>query len=303
MENFRKKQRILNEKNMQNQDIFTDVSQWWNSSRKKNTAAITKNEINLANRYRSDKTTADEMRIVFYCILVAATAVTVFLGYNYYLTVFTPISADWGWLISAALSLITEVGKCTLMLYVMYALLFGWFRQGWFKFFYYFMGLVLAVGTYWWSVHISTRGAEEFAIEKASANIPKDSLAALIGTATADIDRQIAAENTARNNAQGTKWKNTTTVQAQRTANTVSRTIETLQIQRAAITAQITEEYRSGLIRRGEKVNHLARFIRRSGGWLELATFLCICALALATVNLVRTRREENQATAQEAFT
>lgn len=288
---------------MQNQDIFTDITGWWNNSRQKNTAATTQKEISLANRYRSDRTTADEMRIVFYCILFAATAVTVFLGYNYYLTVFTPISADWGWLISATLSLITEIGKCTLMLYVMYAILFGWFRQGWFKFFYYLMGLVLAGGTYWWSVHISTRGAEEFAIEKASATIPKDSLAALISTATADLDRQIEAENTARTNAQGTKWKNTTTVQAQRTANTASRTIETLQTQRAAISAQITEEYRDGLIRRGEKVNHLARFIRRSGGWLELASFLCICALALATVNLVHTRRLETQPTDSEAFT
>lgn len=290
----------------QQSDIFADLSNAWRSRKDGQTRAVTQKEIAIANKYRSDKTTADEMRIVFYCILVAATCVTIFLGYNYYLTVFTPISPDWGWLISATLSIITEVGKCTLMLYVMYALLFGWFRQDWYKFAFFGMGAILSIGTYLWSVHISTKGAEEFAIEKASETIPKDSLTLIVGAATADIDKQIAAENAARANAQNTKWKNTTTVQAQRTANTVSRTIETLQAQRSAIVTQVTEEYRAGLIHRGEKVNHLARFIRRSGGWLELASFLCICALALATVNLVRVRlreMQEKEQTDPEAFT
>ena len=71
--------------------------------------------------------------------------------------------------------------------------------------------------------------------------------------------------------------------------------------------AQVTQEYRDGLIHRGEKVNHLAMFIRRSGGWLELASFLCIVALALATVNLVRLRQKEQKEQQpddeEEAFT
>lgn len=274
-------------------DIFTNLSDDFAARRQASAQKVTQNEIALANRYRSDKTTADEMRIVFYFILAAATAVTVFLGYNYYLTVFNPISPDYGWIVAGILSLITEVGKCSLLLYVCYAVFFGWFRQSWFKFWYYAMGLLLAGGTYWWSVHISTRGAEEYAIEQAGRTVPRDSLAQITKIATADIDAQIAAENRAREAALGTKWKGTTTVQSQRNAGTASRTIETLQSQRAALIAQATDEYRQGLLARSEKINHVATFIRRSGGWLELASFLCIVALALATVNLVHTRRQE----------
>lgn len=276
------------------QDIFSDATSWWQNRAQRSTAAVTQKEIAQANRYRSDKTVADEMRIVFYLILVAATSVTVFLGYNYYLTVFTPISPEYGWIIAAILSIITEVGKCSLLLYVFYSLFFRWWKK-WLPAFFYFIGLCLAACTYLWSIHISTRGAEEYAIEQAGKTVPRDSLPQLITAATADIDRQIAAENRARDNAQGTKWKNKTTVQGQQAAATTSRTIEKLQTQRAAIAAQITDEYRDGLLQRSEKINHVATFVRRSGGWLELASFLCILALALATVNLVNARRQEQE--------
>lgn len=285
------------------QDIFADAAQWWQKRGQRDTAAaVTQKEIAQANRYRSDKTVADEMRVVFYLILIAATAVTVFLGYNYYLTVFTPISPDWGWLLAAVLSLITEIGKCSLLLYTFYSIFFRWWRK-WLPAMFYFMGLALAACTYIWSIHISTRGAEEYAIEQAQKTVPRDSLPKVIAAATADLDRQITAENNARDAANSTKWKGTTTVQAQKNAGTSSRTLETLQTQRAAIVAQITEEYRTGLLQRSDKINHLATFVRRSGGWLEFATFLSILALALSTVNLVNTRREEQTTDNQQPAT
>jgi hypothetical protein len=275
--------------NPKNTNILSQIKEF----RQNRANQVTQAELKHAANFRSDKTSADEVRRWVYFLLLCVTAVTVFLAVQYYTDVFgNSVSPEYAAALAIVAAIAVEVGKIKLLLKVVHAVLFGWWQKSWADLGLWIIVAVLAGGCFWWSVEVSTRGMKEYAANKTETLVSKDTLSTLLHFATADIDAQIAGETASRAKAESSEWKGQQTVYGLKNAKENNKNIGKLQDQRAAIVAQVTQDYKEGIAKRTHRTDALTAFITRCGGYMELAAFLCILALGFIDARLVQVVRE-----------
>lgn len=272
-----------------NTNIFAQIKEF----RQNRANQVTQGELKHAAQFRSDKTSADEVRRYVLALLGLVTAVTVFLAVQYYTDVFAhSVGADSAVALAIVAAIAVEVGKIKLLLKVVHAVLFGWWQKSWSDLGLWLIVAALAGGCFWWSVEVSTRGMKEYAAAKTETLVSKDTLSTLLHFATADIDAQIAGESASRAKAESSAWKGQQTVYGLKNAKENNKNIGKLQDQRAAIVAQVTQDYKDGLGKRVHRTDALTAFITRCGGYMELAAFLCVLCLGFTDARIIQVVRE-----------
>lgn len=257
-------------------NVFSQFRDW----RRRRADQATPAEIERVATMRNDKTYADEAAWIVRALLYLTAAFCAWASYFYYRDYlgesFSPAFVA---VFSIALPVSVELLKVKISHNVLRSVFFGWaFRSFWSLGYWSFLFL-LACGAYWWSVSISTDGMEKFSAMKADQHLQADSLPSLLTIATADIDRQIADAQRNYDSAIATKWKGTTTYQAQKAAQSQSAAMLDLQGQRAQIVEATTTDYQEGKLKRSDKIDAWSAFVRRFGGYMELASALCVIAL------------------------
>ena len=276
--------------NPKNTNIFSQIREF----RQNRANQVTQSELRHAAQFRSDKTSADEVRRYVLALLLLVTAVTVFLAVQYYTDVFghSVSSPETAVVLAVIAAIAVEVGKIKLLLKVVHAVLFGWWQKSWSDLGLWLVVAVLAGGCFWWSVTVSVRGMKEYAAAKTETLVSKDTLSTLLHLATADIDAQIAVETASRTKAESSEWKGQQTVYGLKNAKENNKNIGKLQDQRAAIVAQVTQDYKDGLGKRVQRTDALTAFITRCGGYMELAAFLCVLCLGFTDARIIQVVRE-----------
>lgn len=275
--------------NPKNTNILAQIKDW----RENRANQVTQAELKHAAKFRSDKTSADEVRQWVFLLLLCVTAVTVFLAVQYYTDVFgNSVGTEYAVALAILAALAVEIGKIKLMLKVVHALLFGWWQKSWSDLGLWIIVAILTGGCFWWSVTVSVRGMKEYAANKTETLVSKDTLSTLLHLATADIDAQIAEETESRGKAESSQWKGQQTVYGLKNAKENNKNIGKLQDQRAAIVAQVTQDYKDGLTKRSNRTDALTSFITRCGGYMEFGAFLCILALGFIDARLIQVVRE-----------
>lgn len=262
-------------KDMEN-NVFQQISAW----RKRRSEQATPAEIQKVATMRNDKTFADEAAWIVRLLLYLSAAFCAWASYFYYRDYLSEsFSPAFVAVFSVALPLVVELLKIKITHNVLRSIFFGWmFKSGWTLGYWFFL-LVLAAGSYWWSVSISTDGMQKYSAMKADQTLESDSLRQVLSLATSDIDAQIASAQRNYDSAVNTKWKGTTTYQAQKAAVSQSKSLENLQAQRSEIIAAVTQEYQEGRAKRTGKIDAWAAFVRKFGGYMELASAICLVAL------------------------
>ena len=257
-----------------------NVFSQWRAYRRRRAESATPAEVEKVASLRNDKTHADEAVLIVKVLLYLTAAFCAWASYFYYRDYLSEsFSPAFVAVFSVALPIVVELLKVKVSHNVVRSIFFGWFfKNAWSLGFWAFLGII-AGGAYWWSVTISTDGMEKYTEMKADENLASDSLSAFIGAATADCDAQIAAAQQNYNEAVSTKWKGTTTVEAQKTAKAAARSIDKLQAQRAEIVSAATKDFERRDGRRTGKINAWAAFVNKFGGYMEVASGLCILAL------------------------
>lgn len=272
--------------NGQKPNIF---AQW----RKNRAEQVTQGELRQADKFRSDKTSADEVKRWVFILLLSVTAITVFLAVQYYTDVFTPaVGVEAATILAILAAIAVEVGKIKLSKKVVHAAVFGWWNRSWADLGLWLIVGGLALGCFWWSITVSMRGMKEYAANKAETTVERPKLAALVADATRAIDQQIQEEKDSRSKAEKSTWKGQPTVIGLETAKQNNANIANLQAQRATIVDQVTRDYQAQDGRRTQRVDALTGFITRCGGWMELASLLCILALGFVDFRLIQVIRE-----------
>lgn len=275
--------------NPQKPNIFSQIQGW----RKNRANEVTNAELKYADRFRSDKTSADEVKQWVWLLLIAVTGVTIFLAVQYYTDVFAAtVGAEVATVLAIACAIAVEIGKIKLSRKVVHAAVFGWWSRSWADLGLWSIVLGLAGGCFWWSVTVSMRGMREYAANKAETTVQRPKLADEVAAATAAIDAQIKAETDSRAKAEASKYKGQQTVYGLKNAGQNNINIAALQAQRATIIDQVTREYQAQDSRRTVRVDALTAFITRCGGWMEFAAFLCILALGFVDFRLIQVIRE-----------
>lgn len=250
---------------------------------------------------RNDNTNADEAAIWIKFILYVLTAFVVYLGFNYYLSTFSemlpPLPAT---AFALLLPIVIEVGKLKLVTKAFRSISLGWIDQGPAKSFFWGIVLVIGGGCFWWSYTISTGGIKEVAKQSAETKNRQAELSTLIGGATSDIDKQIAALQQSNTDAGSLKTKKgKTNWGAQPILADNAKSLASLQEQRRTIVEQTTAEYNDRKTDNQTKVSAWASFIERFGGWGEIGSLFCLIALAV----FERILRDHNLADAAQENT
>lgn len=255
---------------------------------------VTEKEVQYAAKFKSDKTSADEAKMWVMILLAIVTGVVVFLAFQYYMDVFSNTIGEMAFILALGLGLAVEIGKIKLLLKCCHAVVFGWWQRSWYDLGLWLIVAIIAIGCFWWSVHVSTKGMKEYAEVQAETLINRDTLASLLSLSTASIDSLIAAETASRKVAEGSTWRGQQTVYGLRNAKENNRNIGELQKQRSEIVAQVTADYKDGLKFRAQRTSALTNFITRCGGYMELASFLCVLALAFFDRRLIEVMRDNS---------
>jgi hypothetical protein len=232
-------------------------------------------------KLRNGKTNADEALIITKILLGLVTAFTAYCGWLYYHDTFSrTFSPAMGFVFAAGLALAVEAAKVYLTHLSLRSIFFGWmFRDGWEMASWVFV-LAIAGGAFYWSVDISTDGMERLTSQVGEERTKGEGLTAHLAAATATVDQQIAAAQAAQDKAQNTRTKKgKTTWLGQTTADKTATAITALQEQRAGIVKQATDEYLKGEGKREVKVEGWAAWVKKFGGYMEAAAFLCLLAV------------------------
>lgn len=271
-------------------NIFTTMRQ----KRAANASEATRKEVEYAANFESDKTSADNVKKLVVFLLVLVTGIVVFLATQYYTDVFTnTVGAEAALVLAIALAAAVELGKIKLLLEVARAIVFGWWQKSFYTVGYWAIVALLAIGCFWWSVNVSTKGLKEYAEAQTEVLVSKDTLAALLSASTSSIDSLIAAETASRKVAESSRWRGQQTVYGLRNARENNNNIAQLQVQRSEIVKQVTADYKEGLKHREKRTSALTMFIMRVGGYMELASFLCVFAMAFFDRRLWEVMREQ----------
>lgn len=152
--------------------------------------------------------------------------------------------------------------------------------------------LALAIVTFSASIYNSTQGAHQLALL-----LSHERTHTAFQPNTADIDRQIAAAEKRIADNRATKWKGTTTVDAQRAIRNETKNIESLQQQRAkAIQSQRADyEKQSGITEQQNTFS--ANSLMAVGGWVELLQFVLLLLRVAAERSLDKTAKERRATT------
>lgn len=270
--------------NAEKGNIFSQLRAW----RAQQSEGMTNAKVNKIVSLRNDNTHADESLIMIRIVLYVVTAFTAYCGFLFYQDTFGKVFSPTATLVSAlALAGVTELLKIWLTHRALRALFFGWiFKNFWALGGWLFIG-ALGLGAFWWSVNISTDGMNMMTREMTENNTPKSDYSAVISAATADVDRQIEALTKGQHEAMGTKWKGTTTRDAQKIAGTTALSIQSLQEQRAAIVAQTTADHQAQNSVRATNISNWAFWIQRYGGYMEAVAFMSIMAMVFFERRLV----------------
>lgn len=264
-------------------NVFTQFANW----RTKRAESLSESEVNHAASMRSDKTNADEAKMWVSLVLAVVTLITAYLAMQYYQDVFQNTFSGYATVLAVALAIVVEIGKIKLLLRALHSILFGWFFESVATVGYWSFIWLLALGAFFWSVRVSTKGLTMYSQNHAEATVSKDSLAPLLAAATASIDQQINSETASRKDAQGNKWKGTTVFVSSKQAKKNTENITKLQEQRAKIVDQTVADYKDGLSKRTGKINGFTYFITEFGGYMEIIAGLCILAIAFFNYRLV----------------
>lgn len=265
-------------------NVFSQFSAW----RNKKAQEMSNKEVNKIISLRNDKTHADEALMVTRIVLLVVTAFTAYCGYLFYQSTFSKIFTPSTTLLAAvALAFITEAAKIFLTHRALRSIFFGWmFRSFWNLGGWLFIAAI-GVGAYVWSVNISTDGMDMFTRQITEISTPKDDLNMAITAATSGIDAQIDKATKTQNEAFGTKWRGTTTIRAQKIAETTAKSIASLQTQRQRIVDQVTTDHQAANVTRSENISNWAYWIERYGGYMELVAGLCLFAIVFFERRLV----------------
>lgn len=265
-------------------NVFSQFSAW----RNKRAQDLSNAEVNKITSLRNDKTHADEALWITRIILFIVTAFTAYCGFLFYQSTFGRIFSHTATMLAAiALAIITEMAKIFLTHRALRSIFFGWiFKSFWNLGGWTFIGL-LGLGAFLWSVNISTDGMEMMTREITELSTPKDNLSEAIAGATAGIDAQIQQASVTQSEAFGTKWKGTTTVRAQKIAETTAKSIASLQQQRQTIVDQVTADHKTAGATRAENISNWAYWIERYGGYMELVAALALLAVVFFERRLV----------------
>ena len=244
-------------------------------------SALSKKDVAEMVRKRNPETNADEIRIFILAVLVIATVFCGYTGYLFYKETFgQSFSPTTAFLFAIALAAVVEVSKVMLGTRVLMAFVFGWVNGGWWNTGLYIFATALFFGAFYWSVQISTDGMQLLTRNR-SAERDTSAMAPVIAAATRDIDAQIAAAQNIQAQAMGNKWKGTTTWESQKTATQQGKTIASLQAQRATIIERASDEYNRKQGAKSQRLDLFADWVRKYGGFSELACALALLALAM----------------------
>lgn len=256
-------------------------------------------------RNLNPETNADKARIFILAVLLIATVFCGYTGYLFYKETFgqsfDPFAAS---IFALSLAAVVEVSVVMLGTIVLRAFVFGWINGGWWNTGLWIFATALFVGAFYWSVQISTDGMQLLTRNR-SAERDTAIMAPVIAAATRDIDAQIAAAQQIQAQAMRNKWKGTTTWESQKTATQQGKTIASLQAQRATIVERASAEYSR---KQGAKVQRLdlfADWVRRYGGFAEVAIILAQLALAMNDRRIVEAnmKRSTSEQEAQQGPT
>lgn len=272
-------------------NIFEQFSAW----RSGRSESMTNSKINKIVSLRNDNSHSDEAIIVIRIMLFIVTAFTVYCGFLFYQNTFGKVfSPTATFLASVGLAIITELAKIYLTHRALRSIFFGWiFRSFWTLGGWLFI-FALGTGAFVWSINISTDGMNMLTREVTEKTTAKDDLSGNIAAATADIDRQIATLSAGQSEAMATRWKGTTTRDAQRLANMSAKSIQTLQEQRKTVVDQITADHRDANSTRSANISNWAYWIDSYGGYMEAVAAICLLAIVFFERRLVDEYRREH---------
>ena len=277
--------------NAQKGNIFEQLGAW----RSKNAESLSNSKINKIVSLRNDNTHSDEAILAIRFILVIVTGFTVYCAYLFYSSTFSKVFSPTATLMAAiGLAICTELSKIYLTHRALRSIFFGWiFRSFWTLGGWVFI-FALGTGAFVWSINISTDGMNMLTREVTDKTTAKDDLSGNIAAATADIDRQIATLSAGQNEAMATKWKGTTTRDAQKIANTSALSIQTLQEQRKTLVDQVTADHRDANTTRNTNISNWAFWIDRYGGYMEWVAAACLISMVFFERRLVDEYKREN---------
>lgn len=245
-------------------------------------------------KYRSPHTRADEFLLIAPFIQLILAAWCMWIGFASYQAFFGhSFGPTVAWVAALLLCIVIEFGKLKVGGYVFQKpFLEGTVGGTWAQFFVWVGALVFSVATFWMSIINSTSGAHALATLKGN-----QAHAEAFTPSTDAIDAQIREANARIQLAHNTKWKGTTTYEAQKAITRDTRTIESLQKQRdAAVTIQ-----RSDFERRQSQndlaTNTGADMVMAAGGWVEIlqVVLLFFVAACMAVVGEVMEREEKQR--------
>lgn len=256
-------------------------------------------EVNFLLSLRNDKTNADEAIIWITSIMWVVTAFVIYLGFNYYYQTFQEMFPPAiAFAFAVALPAVVEIAKIKLASRGLRSLGFGWFAATWANFGYWSIVLALAGGSYYWSYTISTGGIQEVARQSAEIKNEQAPLSEVIAVNTADIDARINDLNQSDAKAAEMKTKRGRVNwygQSIQQQNATSRAA--LAAERATIVQQTTEKYYKTGATNETRISAWADFVRRFGGWGEVAVLICLVATLFFEMRLA----ELNKTAIEEA--
>lgn len=153
------------------------------------------------------------------------------------------------------------------------------------------VGLVLlSIVTFAASIYNSTQGAHQL-----SLLLSHERTHTTFQPNTADIDRQIdAAEKRIADN-RATRWKGTTTVDAQRSIKTETKNIASLQEQRAASIQSQRADYEKEAGIKDQQNTFSANSLMAVGGWVELIQLVLLFLRVSAERSMDKTASDRSQ--------
>ncbi len=262
---------------MQSNNIFADLKEKIGTIRKNNAKTAGKE---LLTAIEKEETNDARMWLLFSFLLMAASIVTIYMGYKYYFFTFEPSFPGFAIPLSILLSGAVEGGKVFLAYAILSGFIFGWAYRNWSKFLAYVFGAVLAFGTYWWSYTTSTEGISIYAKETSTDNLKGTPLAEYLAAGTVDLTKQIEDINASNEQASNMKTKKgKVNWYGQQALTNNSTTLSNLQQQKAAREAQLTEEWKKGEGRTETRVNKLTEWVMTFGGYAEWCVLFCLLAM------------------------
>lgn len=133
-----------------------------------------------------------------------------------------------------------------------------------------FAGLALiGVATFVMSIRNSTVGSQQL-----SLMFSHERNASVFTPDTRVIDEQIAATQSSINDNRNIKWKGTVTYQAQKSIQSQTKALTTLQSQRQEAIQQQRADWEKDQSYKTEQAGGVAALVLASGGWVELLQFL-----------------------------